>query len=205
MPTTPQIVHLAVYDTLADWEVGHAAAHVNDPSHQREPGRYAVRTVAETAAPIVTMGGVRIDPDLTLDELDPAASAMLVLAGAHGWMTGGNGAFAEAARACLAAGTPVAAICGATFGLASAGLLDDRAHTSGAAEFLAMSGYAGGERYVDAPAVRDRGLITAGPAHPVAFAREILAELDAYAPEKLDAWHGLHTTGDPACYEALVA
>ena len=38
-------VHMAVYDTLADWEVGHATAHINGDDWQREPGRYRVRTV----------------------------------------------------------------------------------------------------------------------------------------------------------------
>jgi putative intracellular protease/amidase len=204
-PVMPSTVHLAVYDTLADWEAGLAVAHVNDGRYQREPGRYVVRTVAATAAPVVTMGGVRITPDLTLDELRPANSAMLVLPGAQGWDAGEHGAMAEAAGAFLEAGVPVAAICGATAGLARAGLLDTRRHTSNAAEYLAATGYAGGEHYVDAPAVRDGDLITASAVHPVEFAREVLARLDAYTPEVLDAWHGLYATGDPACFGRLMA
>ena len=205
MTTAPQAIHLALYDGLSDWETGHLVAHVNDPDFQRDPDRYVVRSVAASREPVTTMGGLRIVPDLTLDELDPTQSAMLVLAGAAAWTAGGNVPFADAAREFLAAGTPVAAICGATFGLAAAGLLDDRAHTGAAAEVLAMTGYTGANRYVDADAVRDRGLITAGPAHSVAFAREAFAELDLYAPEKLKAWYGLHTTGDPRFYEALAA
>ena len=46
-------------------------------------------------------------------------------------------------------GVPVAAICGATAGLARAGLLDQRNHTSDAAGYLAATGYAGGAHYVD--------------------------------------------------------
>jgi putative intracellular protease/amidase len=42
----------------------------------------------------------------------------------------------EAARAFVNEGVPVAAICGATSGLARGGLLDDRAHTSNAKEYL---------------------------------------------------------------------
>ena len=62
---------------------------------------------------------------------------MLVLPGADTWVTGGNGAFATKAREFLDAGVPVAAICGATMGLAVEGLLDQRRHTSNAPEFLA--------------------------------------------------------------------
>jgi putative intracellular protease/amidase len=198
-------VHLGVYDTLADWETGHAVAHINDPQFQREPGRYRVRTVAASAEPVTTMGGVRITPDLTLDEIDPAGSAMLILPGAHTWDEGGNGAMADAARRWLEAGTPVAAICGATAGLARAGVLDARPHTSNAAEYLAATGYAGAEHYVDAPAVRDGGLVTASGLHPVPFAREIFAVLELYEPDVLEAWAGLFGTGDPAWFGRLMA
>ncbi len=201
----PSTVHLAVLDTLADWEPGLAVAHLNSPHHQREPGRFRVRTVGATAEPVVTMGGVRILPDLTLDELRPADSAMLVLPGADTWDAGGGEAFTAAAADFLAAGVPVAAICGATSGLARAGLLDERRHTSNAREYLEATGYAGGAHYVDAPAVRDGDVITASGVHPVAFAREVLDRLDVYAPEVLDAWHGLYATGDPACFHRLMA
>jgi len=38
-------VHVAVFDTLADWEIGYATAHIRRDSWQREPGRYPVVTV----------------------------------------------------------------------------------------------------------------------------------------------------------------
>jgi putative intracellular protease/amidase len=145
-------VHVAVYDTLADWEVGHAIAHIRSERWQREPGTWRVVTVGPTAAPVTTMGGMRVVPDMALADLQPADSAMLILPGADAWLDGRNDAFAAKARAFVDAGVPVAAICGATAGLAAVGLLDDRRHTSNAAEFLAMTGYAGGERYTGQPA-----------------------------------------------------
>ncbi len=198
-------VHLAVYDALSDWEPGVAVAHVNDPQFQHDPGRYVVRTVGATRDPVTTMGGVRITPDLALADLEPEDSAMLILSGAHGWEAGANAGMVEAARRFLDAGVPVAAICGATAGLALGGLLDDRRHTSNAPEYLAAMGYAGGPRYVDAPAVTDGPLITASGIHPVAFAREIFAALELYEPQVLEAWYGLYATGDPAWYGRLMA
>ena len=197
-------VHVAVYDTLADWEIGYAVAQLNDQQWQREPDRFAVATVAHTADPIVTIGGVRIVPDLTSAELVPSRSAMLVLPGARTWDEGGNVEMAEAAREFLAAGVPVAAICGATAGLARAGLLDDRPHTSAAPQYLAATGYAGGAHYVDTDVVDDGSLITAGPTEPLAFARAILARLDVYPPEVLEAWYGLHRTSDPRWFAELM-
>lgn len=70
-------VHTAIYDTMADWEVGFATAHINNGYWQRRPGSVRVVTVAETAEPVTTMGGLRITPDVVLAEVRPADSAML--------------------------------------------------------------------------------------------------------------------------------
>src|SRR4051794_14973863 len=138
-----EIVYQAVFDTLADWEVGHAMAHINSDRWQKAPGRYEVRTVGITTDPVTTMGGVRIEPDATLDEIDPATTAMLVLPGGDTWLTGADQPFVDKAVELLDAGVPVAAICGATGALAAAGALDDRPHTSNARQFLETVGYDG--------------------------------------------------------------
>ena len=112
-------------------------------------------------------------------------------------------AFVDAARRWSEAGTPVAGICGATMGLARAGLLDDRRHTSNAPEQLSPTGYAGAAHYVDAPAVTDRGVITAAAIAPVDFAREVFALLGVYTPPVLDAWYQLYGHQDPSGFYAL--
>ncbi|MFJ8718163.1 DJ-1/PfpI family protein [Streptomyces violaceus] len=190
-------VHLAVYDTLADWETGHATAHLARAGH-------TIRTVGPSTAPVTSTGGLRIQPDAALDDVRPEDSALLILPGADLWDTTDDLApFARKARAFLAAGVPVAAICGATAGLAREGLLDDRAHTSAVSFYLAATGYAGGERYVETDAVTDGTLVTAGPTEPVAFAREILRLLGVYEGEVLDAWYRLFHDSDAAAYAVL--
>lgn len=201
---TATAVHLAVYDALADWEVGYATAHINNGEWQRQPRRFHVVTVGASREPVTSMGGLRITPDVALDELRADDSAMLILPGSEAWLSEGNVAFAEKAREFLAAGVPVAAICGATGGLARAGLLDDRDHTSNAAEFLAAIGYRGGDRYRDEPAVTDGDLITASGTAPVEFAREVFARLDVFEPGVLAAWYKLFGEHDPAGYFELV-
>ncbi|GAA2299618.1 type 1 glutamine amidotransferase family protein [Streptomyces hawaiiensis] len=190
-------VHLAVYDTLADWETGHATAHLARAGHE-------ISTVGPSTAPVKSTGGLRILPDLSLADLRPEDSALLILPGADLWDTSDDLApFARTARAFLDAGVPVAAICGATAGLAREGLLDDRDHTSAVSFYLAATGYAGGGRYVEADAVTDGPLITAGPTEPVAFAREILRLLGVHEGEVLDAWYRLFHDSDPAAYGVL--
>jgi putative intracellular protease/amidase len=190
-------VHLAVYDTYADWETGHATAYLARAG-------YEIRTVGPSREPVTSIGGLRVQPADALDDVRPDDSSLLILPGADLWDTSDQLApFARKAREFLAAGVPVAAICGATAGLAREGLLDDREHTSAISFYLAATEYKGGSRYVDADAVTDRGLITAGPTEPVAFAREILGLLGVYEGEVLDAWYRLFHDSDVTAYAVL--
>ncbi len=198
-------VHVAVFDTLADWEIGYATAHIRRDQWQREPGRYSVVTVGPTREPVTTMGGLRITPDIALAELRPDDSAMLILAGGDRWAEASMAGFRAAARRFLAAGVPVAAICGATFGLALEGLLDDRAHTSNAAEYLTYSGYAGGDRFVTEPAVTDGDLITASAVAPVHFAQAVFSRLGLYEPGVAASWFKLYGERDPAGFFELMS
>lgn len=200
-----QHVHVAVFDTLADWEIGYATAHIRRPQWQRDPGRFDIVTVGPTNAPVTSMGGLRIVPDLTLRELHPEDSAMLILAGGDTWAEEAMLGFRAAARRFLDAGVTVAAICGATLGLALEGVLDDRAHTSNAAAFLASSGYAGGRHYREEPVVTDGALITASGVAPVHFARAIFEKLGLYAPGVAASWFKLYGDRDPAGFFELMA
>ncbi|WP_053849028.1 type 1 glutamine amidotransferase family protein [Streptomyces sp. NRRL B-24085] len=194
---TRKPVHHAVYDTCADWETGHATAYLARAG-------YAIRTVGPSREPVTSIGGLRVQPACALDDVRPAESSLLILPGADLWDAGDDLApFARKAREFLDAGVPVAAICGATAGLAREGLLDDREHTSAVSFYLAATGYAGAERYVDADAVTDGGLVTAGPTEPVAFAREIFRLLGVYEGEVLDAWYRLFHDSDPEAYAVL--
>lgn len=201
----PAAVHVAVFDTLADWEIGYATAHIRKHQWQREPGRYSVATVGSTRAPVTTMGGLRITPDIAVDELRPRESAMLILAGGDTWADEPMACFRTAARRFLTAGVPVAAICGATFGLAMEGLLDDRAHTSNAAEYLAYTGYAGGDKYIAAPVVADGDLITASGVAPVHFAKAIFERLGVYTPAVTASWFKLYGDRDAAGFFELMS
>ena len=200
---TTSTAHLAVFDTLADWEVGHLLVELRTGRFTGTP--WNIVTVAESPDPVTTMGGVRVLPDSVLDDLDPADSGLLILAGSGFWDAGGGDVFIAQARRFLDAGVPVAAICGATAGLARAGLLDGRRHTSAAAGYLAATGYAGGDHYVDARAVADQGVITAGPQSPVQFASATLGCLRLAPESTLDAYEGVFDRADPAAFGELMA
>jgi putative intracellular protease/amidase len=196
-------VHLFVFDTMSDWEIGYATVGINQPMFQTQPGCLRIQTVGIDQSPVRSMGGLAIQPDGLLGELDPADSAMLILPGGIVWDAGKNIEAVEKAKAFLAAGRPIAAICGATAGLARAGVLDDRPHTSNSLEYLKATGYRGETHYENQPAVIGDNVITASGVAPLEFAQCIFEKLDVFAPEKLDAWYRLFKTGDASYYAIL--
>lgn len=196
-------VHVFVPNTMADWEAAFAIAHINRPMPGVSSG-FSVRTVGLDRTSVRSMGGLTIVPEMGLSELHPSDSAMLILPGADVWADGSVDAVLTKAKEFVAAGVPVAAICGATFGLARAGLLDDRRHTSNDPGWLSSSGYRGAEYYVREPAVEDRGVITASVTASLEFARLILGRLGVFKGRALEAWYGLYKTGSPSCYVELM-
>ncbi len=199
-----QDIHFFIFDSLADWEAAYAIAGINNPQFQRKPGNFRVRTVATQMKPVTTAGGIRIQPDLTLKDLFETDCAMLILPGGRLWDEGKNREVIETAQTVLASGAVVAAICGATAGLARGGLLDDRKHTSNSREYLEATRYKGGALYQDEPAVTDGPVITAAATAPIDFAFQIFRCLALYSPEVLAAWYGLFKTGKPEYFAALM-
>ncbi|HUQ59503.1 DJ-1/PfpI family protein [Lentzea sp.] len=200
---TSEKVYLVLADQLADWQYGHVAAQVSLQRFQQRPGRYEIRTVGLTTDPIRTVGGVRMVPDIAATDVSLDDAAMLVMPGGDGWEGRALAEFGRLARRFREAGKPVAAICGGTVALAAEGLLDDVAHTS---NFRATLGtYGGAALYRDERVVRDRGVITAGGASALEFAREVLAELEAYTPRTLEAWYEFNRADTAEAFGKLVA
>jgi len=197
-------VHVAIYNTWADWEAGFALAHLGSGDWSSSSVSYNIRLVGESAEPIRTKAGILLTPDMVLADLQPQDSEMLILPGADTWLTGENMAFVEAARAFLGAGVPVAAICGATIGLARGGLLNDVDHTSNAVQTLECSTYTGAARHKHDLVVTDGNLITASGIAPVEFAREIFTLLGFYDKTTVENWYLLYGEHNPAGFFGLM-
>lgn len=100
----------------------------------------------------------------------------------------------------------VAAICGATLGLAKTGLLDFRNHTSNDLEFLKMVilSYSGEKYYKMESAVNDENLITASGIAPLEFTVQVLKVLDVFKEEALSSWLNLYKTHDSKYFFELM-
>jgi len=197
-------VYLFVFDGMSDWEASYAITGINNPQFQKNPGRYRICTVAINKKSVVSMGGLCIQPEQTLSELSLDNAAMFIMPGGTAWDEGKYSEVVDVARTFLSTNIPVAAICGATAGLAREGILDTRRHTSNAREYLLATQYSGIEFYEDKPAVTDGALITASGVAPVDFAYHIFKCLDIYSMPVLEAWYGLFKTGRSEYFEALM-
>jgi putative intracellular protease/amidase len=182
-----------VFDGFADWEPAHALAEL------RRWGKRAIRTVGFTPAPVLSMGGLRIVPDMALGDVRATDVELFLLPGGDLWESDGypRSTLEPLVRTLLANGTPVAAICGATVAMGRAGVLNDRRHTSNAREYLAAhaSEYRGSKHYVDELAVRDDHLITASGLGSVDFARAIFAELGIFSAAHEQLWFDMFKYG----------
>lgn len=195
-------VILYATDTMADWEYAYLTAGLAMAAEQ-QPDRFRLRVLADGQEEVTTTGRLRVRTDGDLADAATEDVALLVLPGGDTWSQGHERVL-DLARTLLERGTPVAGICGATYGLARAGLLDSRRHTSNARDFLTASGYAGGDQYVEERVVDDDGLITAPATAPVDFSAAVFRRLELFPPEVTDAWYGLYTTGERRYFDVLV-
>lgn len=199
-----KIIYLFLFDTLSDWEIGYVTAGINNPMMQVDPQKYQLKTFSIDGKPVRTMGGLLIIPDISLDEVTFSNAEMLILPGGKSWDEGDHQDVALLAKKFHENQMKIAAICGATLGLAKIGLLDAVRHTSNSKDYLLQSNYKGSENYIDDLSVCDEGVITASGTASLEFAREIFKELNLYKPEVLEAWYDLFKTSSPEAFAKLM-
>ncbi len=201
-------VYLYVFDSISDWEYGYVMPELHSRRYfKTDATQLNVVTVGATLHPITTMGGLRILPDITVSQLELTSMDALILPGGQSWQEPLHVPLLNKVGVALSNGTLIAAICGATEGLAKNGFLDQRPHTSNDSFYLqsVCPNYAGTPLYQHTPVVRDDLLITASGMAALEFAYETIRALDVFTPETLDAWYGLHKTNEAKYFFDLMA
>jgi putative intracellular protease/amidase len=191
-------IAVLVFDGFADWEPAYALTGV------RRWGGRAVSTLGYDLSAVVSMGGLRVQPDAVLEGATPATTELLLLPGGDAWLDAYPASRLEPVLSLLTAGgVTIAAICGATVAVARAGLLRGRRHTSNGASFLQRHapGYETRALYEETLAVSDSGVITASGLGAVEFAREIFMALGLFKEPDLamfmDMYRGGHAPPEP--------
>lgn len=199
--------YLYVLNTLADWEIGYLTAELNS-------GRYLDKTrpsvefikIGNTIEPIKTMGGIKIVPDESIDNIRFKEDDLLILPGADTWMEEENKKIMDIVSDIIDKKVIIAAICGATISLANRGILNERNHTSNDMEVLKMfcPEYSGENFYLNQPSVTDDNLITASGITPLEFSYEVLKRINVMKAETLEAWYQLYKTNESKYFYALM-
>lgn len=187
-------VYVWVFEGFADWQVALALAEI------RRPGEWEVRSAGFTREPVVSASGLRVQPDISVDELDLDAAALLMLPGGHLWLSAQIEHMARVARSVHHAGAPVAAIAEGVLALARAGLLEHCRHTGNWAGQIGreVPTYAGHDQYdANVLAVSDGGVISASHLGSIEFAREVIHALDLYNASDREHWYRLFKQGVP--------
>lgn len=200
-------VYMYIFDTMSDWEVGYLTAELNTGRYFKKGLKpLKVTTVGIDKNPIITMGGLKVLPEITIDEFNIESNDVLILPGGDTWISSAHDIILEKTKEALVQGAVVAAICGATLGLAKKGLLDFRNHTSNDLEFLKMviPSYSGEKYYKMESVVSDENLITASGIAPLEFTRHVLKVLDVFKEKSLSSWLNLYKTNDPKYFFELM-
>ena len=170
---------IALQNDYADWE----------PALLMAATRYwldcEVVTASPDGKPVVSMGGLRVTPDIGFDAIDAEEFDALIIPGGYAWEKGVAFDFTALATEFRDKGKVLGGICAAASALASTGVLDGVAHTGNSlASHQKYPRYRGEAFYVDQPqAVRDGRIVTAEGSAPDTFTIEVLKALDLYGPE----------------------
>ncbi|RZS72105.1 type 1 glutamine amidotransferase family protein [Pseudobacter ginsenosidimutans] len=182
-----RICYLFVFNGYADWEAAYTVAHLNKYSD------FMIRTFSIDGQTITSMGDIRIEPDHSLEEVDPKKVDLLLLPGGEAWENEEHQEIALLVEAFLHANKTVAAICGATVLLGNHGFLDHVPHTSNDLAYLKdlAPDYRGDAHYVQEPCVSSDNLITANGAAALELMVAIFKKFNVMEDSVTDAVYDL--------------
>lgn len=173
-------------DNFADWELGPLAAAARGYSG------IEVVTASPEGRPVTSMGGLRVMPDMAIEEIALTDIDALVIIGGTIWDTAEAPDLSRLLTDAHRDGKLIGAICGGTKALAGSGLLDAIPHTSNDSHYLAdVEGYSGHGHFVaSAAALKCGHVVTAPGLAPISFMRTIITAL-GHGGKELDHYAGM--------------
>jgi putative intracellular protease/amidase len=183
--------YVLVFDGLADWEPALALCQIT------KSGKYEVLAVGHSRATVTTMGGLKVLPDISIDEIHLRETAIFIMPGGSRWEEGPDQKIDELLRRLHGENILIGALCAATLEIARAGLTRGVRHTSNAQSYLKkmVPEYKDEHFYTDELAVADHKIITASGLGSVEFAREVIRELGIYSEADRQLWFEMFKKG----------
>lgn len=186
-----QRIYIFLFDGFSDWEIAYLTPEINKNDD------YELVYFSKSGDPILSMGGLKVMPDVGLTEVEATDMDMLILPGGTAWEVSENSEIKALVMGQFMSGRSIAAICAATTYLAQLGLLDRVNHTSNDLKYLKRIApkYQGEGNYMSSLAVSDDNVITANGIAPIEFAKEIFLKINLYDVDHTEKWFQLFKNG----------
>lgn len=169
----------------------------SDETQLKTNPKYINKIVTPTMKPVTAIGGFRVLPDYSFENI-PEVFTALVLIGGYGWLTPVADEVAPIVRKALDKGIIVGAICNGASFMAKHGFLNSVKHTGNGIEQLKLWGgdnYTNSEGYIHQQAVSDGGIVTANGSGTLEFAKELLLLLENDTPERIEMYYQFNKQG----------
>lgn len=192
-----EILYVLLPD-FASHEMIYLMEAISSDETQLKPNpKYFNKIVATTPEPVFAIGGFRVLPDYTFENM-PEDFAALILIGGYGWLTSLADKVVPMVRNALDKGKIVGAICNGASFLAKHGFLNSVNHTGNGIEQLKLWGaenYTNPEGYIHEQAVTDGGIVTANGSGALEFTKELLLLLENDTPERIEMYYQFNKQG----------
>lgn len=180
-----------IFDGYADWE----SAYICSGLQAFDTG-YTVKTLSLDKEPKISMGGFKILPDYSLEDV-PDDFCLLLLIGGEAWKEQKNNAVLPVVESAVRRKIPVGAICNAVNFMAENGYLDSIDHTGNSLEYMKSQAphYKGDSYYTEQQAVCASNIITANGTGTLEFARAVMTLMKARPDSEISNWYQMEKCG----------
>lgn len=192
-----EILYILLPDFAAHEMVYLMEAVSSDERQLKTEPKYINRIVAPDMKPVTAIGGFKVAPDYSFENM-PDEYAALILIGGYGWLKPMADTVVPMVERSLKDGKPVGAICNAASFMAKAGFLNSVKHTGNGIDQLRLWGgdnYRNAEGYVHQQAVSDGGIVTANGSGVLEFTRELLLLLENDSSERIEMYYQFNKQG----------
>ena len=169
----------------------------SDDTQLKANPKYVNKIVAPTMESVMAIGGFRVLPDYSFENM-PEDFAALVLIGGYGWLTPSADNVIPIVRKALDNGRIVGAICNGASFMAKHGFLNGVKHTGNGIEQLRLWGaanYTNSEDYIHEQSVSDGNIVTANGSGVLEFTKELLLLLENDTPERIEMYYQFNKQG----------
>lgn len=185
-------VYVFLFEGFADWEIAYLMPEL------KKSEKINLKTFTIDGLPIFSMGGLKVYPDISVDDVNFGNSSnLIILPGGEAWGKNEIKGIDDILENFYNNGFPIAAICAATTYLGKKGFLDAVNHTSNDLSYLKamVPNYKGEDYYQFELAISDKNIITASGISSLEFAREIFKKVNLYDDASIEKWYQLFKNG----------